>query len=632
MTDCFHCGEKVLEDLYHIQILGESRAFCCTGCEAVAQAIVDNDLLDFYKFRSDNNENLIPDALRDLQIYDDDNLQKTFVRTEKGSAVREAALILEGIVCAACVWLNEKHVRQLKGVVSFNINYSTHRARLKWDNEQIQLSTVLEAINQIGYHAHPFDTGRLETLQKQEKSAALRRIAIAGIGMMQVMMLAIALYIGESADMSAAMQHFIRWISLIIATPVLIFASRIFFISAWRDIKRGQLGMDVPVALAMGAAYSASVWATATQSGAIYFDSVTMFTFFLLSGRYLEMSARHKAGQVADALIRLLPATTIRLTQNEYEPDTQEKIAVIDIQAQDILLIKPGDIIPADGCVLDGSSRVNEALLTGESLPLKKQVNDTLIAGTVNIDSPLSMQVEKLGDSTVLSGIIRLLERAQAEKPLIAGFADRMAAGFIGVLLLIASAVFIGWSFVSPSDAFWITLSVLVVTCPCALSLATPAALTAATGALTEKGILTTRGHALESLAKVNHIVFDKTGTLTQGHLSVAEIELLGSVNREQVSALAASLEQRSEHPIAAALRQLSPIALAFSAYSSLAGQGVQAQYQNQTYRLGTFAYVTELVGKSTGRPARHFTKNSTGKKACPRVESSPIKLCLSCE
>lgn len=608
MTDCFHCGQAVRDEEHHIHIMGESRPFCCAGCEAVAQAIVDNDLLDFYKFRTDNNANLVPDALRDLQIYDDEHLQKTFVRTldsdENGqnSAIREASLILEGIVCAACVWLNEKHVRQLKGVVSFDVNYSTHRASLKWDNQQIQLSAILEAINLIGYHAHPFDTGRLEVLQKKEKSAALRRIAIAGIGMMQVMMVAIALYIGEAGDrsMSDSMQHFLRWVSLIIATPVLLFASRIFFVSAWRDIKRWQLGMDVPVALAMGAAYLASVWATVTQSGEIYFDSVTMFTFFLLSGRYLEMAARHKAGQVADALVRLLPATATRLNA-----EGQEKVAVIDIQHQDTLLVKAGEIIPADGVVLEGTSRVNEALLTGESLPLNKQPNDALIAGTVNIDSPLSMQVEKLGDSTVLSGIIRLLERAQSEKPLIAGFADRIAASFIAVLLLIASAVFIAWSFVSPSDAFWITLSVLVVTCPCALSLATPAALTAATGALTEKGILTTRGHALETLAKVTHIVFDKTGTLTQGQLSVAKVALLGTADHSQVAALAAGLEQRSEHPIAQTLRQLSQERLDFSAYVSVAGQGVQAHYQGLRYRLGTLAYVSELVGTPLPKPAK---------------------------
>ncbi len=595
MSDCFHCGLAVAENShYQLEIMGKNRQFCCTGCEAVAQAIVDNDLLDFYKFRTDKNENSIPDALQDLHIYDDEILQESFVRTEGDAAIREASLILEGIVCAACVWLNEKHIRQLKGVLSFSVNYSTHRANLKWDNQQVRLSEVLQAISDIGYHAHPFDAGRLETLQKKEKSAALRRIAIAAIGMMQVMMLAIALYIGESDGMSENMQHFLRWISLIITTPVILFASRIFFVSAWRDIKRWQLGMDVPVAIAMGAAYSASVWATLSQSGEVYFDSVTMFTLFLLSGRYLEMTARHKAGQVADALVRLLPATASRINSK----GEQESIAVTAIELHDQLLIKAGEIIPADGVVIEGNSQVNEALLTGESLPLGKSKGSKLIAGTVNIDSPITMRVEKLGNSTVLSSIIRLLERAQSEKPMIAGLADRAAAWFVLALLIIAVVVFSIWSLVSPSDAFWITLSVLVVTCPCALSLATPAAVTAATGTLTRKGLLTTRGHALESLAKVDHIVFDKTGTLTQGKLSVTTIKRLGSVSYEEVISLAMGLEQRSEHPIAAAIKALNQANnhIEFSDYFSIAGQGVEAQYQQYGYRLGRWDYVAEWL------------------------------------
>ena len=520
--ECFHCGQPVPDGVCHVVDVEDiPRDMCCTGCEAVAQAIVDNNLVDFYTFRtdkSDKTESLVPAELRELQIYDDDALQKAFVRAEEGGSVREASLILEGIVCAACVWLNEKHVSAIKGVLDFKVNYSTHRASLKWDNEQIQLSDVLKAITDIGYHAHPFDSGKLESLQKKEKAAALRRIAIAGIGMMQVMMLAISLYIGDSSDMSDNMRHFLRWISLIIATPVLLFASRIFLVSAWRDIKRLKLGMDVPVAIAMGAAYLASVWATVTQSGEVYFDSVTMFTFFLLTGRYLEMVARHKAGQVAEALVRLMPAVATRI-----RADKQETVTVSELQLGDTLLIKPGETIPADGTVVDGVSSVNEALLTGESLPLTKRIDSSLIGGTVNIESPLFMKVKKLGDSTVLSSIVRLLERAQSEKPNLARAVDKVAVWFVSILLIIATAVFVIWSFISPSDAFWVTLSVLVVTCPCALSLATPAALTAATGALTEKGILTTRGHALETLAKLTHIVFDKTGTLTHGHLVVSK-------------------------------------------------------------------------------------------------------------
>ena len=597
--ECFHCGQPVPEGSnYTVEIENKSRDMCCTGCEAVAQAIVTNNLVDFYKHRTDKSqtpENLVPAELRDLQIYDYDNLQKTFVRSEKGGAIREASLILEGIVCAACVWLNEKHVLSLKGVIDFRVNYSTHRASLKWDNSQIQLSDILKSITNIGYHAHPFDSGRLDTLQKKEKSAALRRIAIAGIGMMQVMMLAISLYIGESGDMTDSTRNFLRWTSLIITTPVLLFASRIFFVSAWRDVKRWQLGMDVPVSIAMGAAYLASVWATVTQAGDVYFDSVTMFTFFLLTGRYLEMIARHKAGQVADALVRLVPATATRLENNK-----QETVAVSELELGNTLLIKPGETVPADGVVIEGSSSTNESLLTGESLPLSKNIGSELIGGTVNIESPLFMRVEKLGDSTILSGIIRLLERAQSEKPNLAKLVDKAAVWFVSILLLIAVTVFTAWYFVSPSDAFWITLSVLVVTCPCALSLATPAALTAATGALTEKGVLTTRGHALETLAKLTHIVFDKTGTLTHGKLKVSEIQLLGSENKNQVKTLAAGIESSSEHPIAQAITALTTEPKIFSNFISESGKGVEGSYQNQSYRLGTYAYVAELSGKET--------------------------------
>lgn len=604
---CFHCGQPVPDDFKcTVDIQNQPRDMCCTGCEAVAKAIVANNLERFYEHRTDKSnipDNLVPAELRDLQIYDDENLQKNFVRTVDGGAIREASLILEGIVCAACVWLNEKHVLSLNGVLDFNVNYSTHRASLKWDNNQIQLSDVLKAVTNIGYHAHPFDAGRLETLQKKEKSKALRRIAIAGIGMMQVMMLAISLYIGESADMSDSMRNFLRWASFVIATPVLFFASRIFFVSAWQDIKRWQLGMDVPVAIAMGAAYTASVWATVTQSGEVYFDSVTMFTFFLLTGRYLEMVARHKAGQVADALIRLVPATATRI-----KDDKQETVAVSELELGDTLLIKPGETVPADGVVTDGISSINESLLTGESVPLTKKSGSALIGGTVNVESPLFMRVEKLGNSTVLSGIIRLLERAQSEKPNLASLVDKVAAWFVSLLLIIAVGVFSIWSVVSPSDAFWITLSVLVVTCPCALSLATPASLTAATGALTQKGVLTTRGHALETLAKLTHIVFDKTGTLTHGQLKVSSIQLLGTETKAQVKALAAGIESSSEHPIAQAMTRLSEQPKVFHSQVSESGKGVEGVCDDKTYRLGTYHYVASLVGET----GQQISQNTT--------------------
>jgi len=258
---------------------------CCRGCQAVAQAIVDGGLGDFYRYRtakSSQVKDLVPEALAERALYDRDDLQQSFVEKQAGE-IREASLILEGIVCAACVWLNERHVRALPGVIEFAVNYSTHRARLRWDNQQVRLSDILEAISAIGYHAHPFDPGRQEQVYREERKAALRRLAVAGLGMMQVMMLAVALYSGAYEGMDAALRTFLRWVSLLLTLPVVVYSAKSFFTSAWRDLKRRQLGMDVPVSVAIGAAYSASVWSTIFQGVDVYFDSVCMFSFFLLS-------------------------------------------------------------------------------------------------------------------------------------------------------------------------------------------------------------------------------------------------------------------------------------------------------------------------------------------------------------
>lgn len=593
--DCFHCGQPIPAGaLYPVKIDNQSRDMCCTGCQAVATAIVDNNLTDYYRFRTgigEKPEDLVPEALRQLQVYDAPELQKSFVR-ETGGNIREASLILEGIVCAACVWLNERHVKQLDGVLDFRINYSTHRATLKWDNERLHLSTVLQAISEIGYHAHPFDPGRLESLQKKEKSAALRRIAVAGLGMMQVMMIAVAMYIGAVSDMDTEMRGFLRWISLVMTTPVVFYSARVFFSSAWRDLRRGRFGMDVPVSLAIAIAFSASVWATLTGGGEVYFDSVSMFTFFLLSGRYLEMAARHKAGQVAEELVRLMPATATRLRNGE-----QEVVPVSQLEPGDHLLVRPGEVVPADGVVLEGTSSTNESLLTGESLPCHKQQGDALVGGTLNIESPLTMQVEKVGDQTVLASIIRLLERAQAEKPELARLAEKVASRFVPIILVTAVAVFAWWYQHEPSQAFWIALSVLVVTCPCAFSLATPAALTAATGLLTSKGVLTTRGHALETLARINHIIFDKTGTLSHGHLEVVDFQTLGTATDSFCKQVAAGLEMASEHPVAHAIVRLGDRPVGFSNLTAESGRGVKGSYQQKRYRIGTQQFVQELTG-----------------------------------
>ena len=431
---CFHCGLPVPPGArYAVVIENRSQPMCCHGCAAVAEAIVAAGLSNFYHHRtapSRRAEDLIPEPLRGLELYDRPELQKSFVHVES-EHVRDAALMMEGIVCAACVWLNERHVSRLPGVLEFRVNYSTHRASVRWDERQIRLSEILAAISAIGYLAHPFDPRRQEALLKRERTAALRRLAVAGLGSMQVMMLAVGLYAGDYQGMEDWIRAFLRWVCLILAVPVVAYSAQPFYQSAWRDLRRWQLGMDVPVSLAIVTAFAASVWYTWRGGGEVYYDSVTMFVFFLLAGRFLEMSARHKAGQISEALVRMLPACATRLDAAGGE----QVVPIAELTPGDRVLVRPGETIPADGRVVEGASKVDESLLTGESLPLPRGVGETLIGGAVNVESPLVMQVEKIGSDTVLSAIVRLLDRAQAEKPRLAMLADRIAGWFVAVLL-----------------------------------------------------------------------------------------------------------------------------------------------------------------------------------------------------
>ncbi len=610
---CFHCGLPLPPGShYHVKIKGAEREMCCHGCQAVAQAIVDGGMENFYDHRegpSRRPEDLIPEQLEKFDLYDQEKLQQNFVEVDEAN-VKTASLILEGITCAACVWLNERHVKALPGVLEFQVNYSTHRARVRWDDSKLQLSDILKAISAIGYIAHPFDTSRQEEIYKKERKLALRRLAVAGLGAMQVMMLAAALYAMDyDVGVDESMRGFFRWISMFLATPVIFYSAKSFFVTAWRDIKSKQLGMDVPVALAIGGAYGASVYTTIFGGPDVYFDSVCMFAFFLLSSRFLEMGARHRAGQAAEELIRLLPAVATRIKDGN-----EDIVAVDELRPGDVLLVKPGETIPIDGHVIEGVSSVDESLLTGESMPGVKNIGDELTGGSVNVESPLTMEVDRVGEDTVVSGIVRLLDRAQTEKPSIARLADRVAAWFVFVILLIATAVAYWWWQHDPAHAFAITLSVLVVTCPCALSLATPVAITAATGSLTKAGLVTTRGHALETLAKATHFVFDKTGTLTQGRLHLADVKTFNGISKEQALQLAALLESRSEHPVAMVLSRAADKVAAKNIDSliSTPGKGVEAVVEGEVYRIGNLSFVSELAGGIEGFEI-HKTVTSVG-------------------
>jgi len=646
---CFHCGLPVPAGTdFTVNIDGVRQPMCCRGCEAVARAIVDGGLGNYYKFRTaqaPTAREIVPEFLRQTAIYDHPEVQKSFVRVE-GEHVREAALILEGITCAACVWLNERHLARLPGVLAVHINYATQRARVQWDERRIHLSDILQAVSRIGYLAHPFDPGRHQQRLEHERKQLLRRLGVAGVMTMQVMILAEALYVGDWVETEAHYRVFFHWVSLLLTLPVLLYSAQPFFASAWRDLTHAQAGMDVPVSFGILTAFVASVWVTITGEGAVYYDSVTMFVFFLLTGRYFEAAARKRATEASEALVLATPASATRIievanpspsspsvpagvrqhaahpfdgadvhwtsaTTPSHLPEGEgsepresiymtETVAAAELRPGDRVRIRPGEHIPADGIVLEGQSSVNESLLTGESLPVVKAPGQRLIGGTINIEGPLVARVEKTGPDTVLSSILRLLDRASAEKPRMAQLADRVAGGFVVAVLLLAGLVALYWW--QQDSPLWLTatIAVLVITCPCALSLATPAAITAATGQLTRLGLLVTRGHALETLAHATHFIFDKTGTLTRGRLRLLETRALSQLTGAECLRRAGALEHHSEHPIARALIEAAGPAVGTATEAiNTPGAGLRGVIDGRILFLGTPAYVEEQTGRA---------------------------------
>lgn len=605
-SDCFHCGLPVpAGSACFAEVDNQPRAMCCQGCAAVSRAIVAAGLDSYYRYRTDKPGragDVVPESLRHLEIYDNPEVQRSFVRSS-GAVAREASLMLEGITCPACLWLNEQHIGHLPGVEEARINYSTHRAEVRWDSSRIKLSDILEEIRSIGYEALPYDSHRQRQVFEEQRNQLLRRLGVGCVFGMQVMILAVALYAGAWSGIEAQFSELFRRISLLLTLPIVMYAAEPFFAAAWSDLSRGQAGMDVPVSLAIALAFIASVWATLSGQGHVYYESIAMFVVLLLGARYLELSARDRTCAAIERLGTSTLQTATRIDTIEGK-ETSTTVSALELRAGDRVLILPGENVPADGRIVDGQSTVNESILTGESLPERRAIGDRIIGGSLNIESPLTMEVTEAGPDSVLSAIQRLLERAQTDKPSVAQTADRLATWFVTGVLILATGTAVGWWFHDPARWLPITVAVLAVSCPCALSLATPTAITATVNNLMSKGILLTRGNSLEVFARATHFVFDKTGTLTAGEPQLISSQPLGDNSTKDCIAIAAALEKYSEHPLAQAIvtaADKSDVPVA-TGVRNCPGAGLHGFVNGERYVVGTLAYVCAQTGLGLSR------------------------------
>ncbi|MEO8005949.1 MAG: heavy metal translocating P-type ATPase [Betaproteobacteria bacterium] len=594
---CFHCGLPLpAASSWTALVDGQPCAVCCPGCKAVAETIAAGGLSSYYHSRTTFAAQATPTVRGELQIYDRPEVQTGFVRSA-GPDERETTLIIEGITCAACVWLNEKHLAGLPGVTGVEINYATRRARVRWDASRIALSEILAQIESIGYHAWPATSANAEQARNRETRAALWRLFVAGFGMMQVMMYALPAYLAEEGDIGEDTALLMRLASLVLTVPVVFFSAAPFFRGAWRDLRRLRPGMDVPVALGIGVAFGASLYATFTGGREVYYDSIAMFVFFLLAARWFEMRARQKAAASLEYLDKALPLAAHRLRNFPTGFDTEE-IPAVSLHSGDLVLVKPGEAFPGDGNVVQGETQCDESLLTGESAPVHKRSGEPVFAGSFNRLSQVIVRMTRVGEQTCVSGVRRLAERASAQRPGTAELSEAIASRFVAGVLVFAAASAVLWLFLDPSRALWIAIVVLVVSCPCALSLATPTAMVVAIGSLSRRGVVVARAHAIDALAGITHVVFDKTGTLTEGRFGVVATTPQAGIGFEQALALAAALERDSEHPIAtafaAATLNIAPITA--SMIRNVPGAGVEAFIDGVCHRLGTQPFVAGLV------------------------------------
>ena len=646
IASCYHCGNDlplnqtpIIADVHQADTDNIHYEVCCLGCKSVTEHIYNNGLGTYYQFRSDMaskpEENITEER---FLVFDDIGFleqisslvpSNTSHPNVASSTVRKVVLSVDNIHCAACAWLIEQSLLVLTGVQKVNVNTINQRAEIYWDNSQLTLSAILTRLSAIGYPSSPFNVTDTENKIKRQEKQYIKRLGVAGLFTMQVMMLAFAMYFGAFSNMESYQVGYFKWLSLLLSIPVVFYSALPFFFGCYYSLKAKRLNMDVPVAFAIYGAFFASFYQLLVNGldgdkGEVFFESISMFTFLLLIGKYLEFKAKSKAILSNANLNKNIPITVNKLINGEPVIEL-----VKNINLGDSILIKPGQNIAIDGVIIDGITSVNESVLNGEFEPISKSVGDSVLAGSINTDGVITVEVNAIGEQTTLSKIGHLQEEFSRHKPIYTQFADKIAQWFVFSQLILAVLTYLIWMFVQPEDALWVSLSVLVATCPCALSLATPTAYTCVISALNKQGILIKDPQAFDKLNHLTHVCFDKTGTLTKGRFEIQRVhyheDKLNSLSLDKTALklMVIQLQKRSEHPIAQAFSQVSLFSdteidtsqsldqtlfnrADLTDITAVVGSGIQGMYLSNEIKIGSAKFCQVEQNSNSEKKVEH--------------------------
>ena len=581
--NCYHCQQPVPAGIHITDDHGH--AYCCHACEAVAHIISAHHLEQYYQVRDRPAPR--PEHPYDpahWQAYDLPEIAAQY--TYKDGDDQEIHLYIDGLHCAACTWLISHALQDAHGINHTRINLGTGRAEIRW--RDTPLSAILATIASLGYTPNLHTPDEEDNKQRRERNHDLLRLIVAGLGMMQVMMFATGLYTGAWHGIDHEYEQLLRWISLLCSAPVMLYAGYPYLKNAWLGLRHRQPNMDLPIALACAGAWLASLYHTLIGRGEIYYDGVTMFIFFISISRYLEAHTRRRARHNQQHFARLLPDAVYKYNDRG---ETQ-LVPLPAIQPGDHIRVLPTHTIPVDGEITGGASRIDENMLTGESTPQYKTSGDRVHAGSTNLQSPLDIRVTQTGQQTTLAAIRRISARAEQHRSPQIDRNQALAQQTVLAVLILAAAGYLLWQWIDPARAFDIALAILVATCPCALSLATPTVLTAALNHAHKHHILIKNSNTLDRLNHIRRILFDKTGTLTQGKYQLRRSDYYGEPQR--LLAIAKTLETHSTHPIAWYYSQQPVAGVTMDNIEQHSGKGISGDYDGSRWHIGSAAYMQE--------------------------------------